>query len=69
MTAGHGLDIAERSVTRDEVGKPLQAMGVPVLAVVREGNLLHYNEPEVAEVRAGDVLVFVASLDPATDRS
>jgi voltage-gated potassium channel len=69
MTAGHGLDIAERSVRPDEVGKPLQAMGVPVLAVVREDNLLHYNEPEVAEVRAGDVLVFVASLDPAIDRS
>jgi voltage-gated potassium channel len=69
MTAGHGLDIAERSVTTDEVGKPLQAMGVPVLAVVRDGKLLHYNEPEVAEVRAGDVLVFVASVDPTASHN
>ena len=48
MTAGHGLDIAERIVTAEEVGQPLQGMGVPVLAVVREGWLLHYNEPEAA---------------------
>jgi voltage-gated potassium channel len=67
MTAGHGLDIAERSVSADEDGLPLQALGVPVLAVVRDGKLLHYNEPEVAAVRAGDVLVFVASLDPAAE--
>jgi voltage-gated potassium channel len=69
MTAGHGLDIAERSVTPEEDGLALQAMGAPVLAVVRQGKLLHYNEPEVAAVQAGDVLVFVASLDPTTDRS
>jgi hypothetical protein len=67
MTAGHGLDIAERPVTPEEAGQPLQAMGVPV--VVRQGKLLHYNQPEVAEVGAGDVLVFVASLDAAAGRS
>jgi voltage-gated potassium channel len=69
MTAGHGLDIAERPVTPDEVGKPLQSLGVPVLAVVRGGELLHYNEPSVAEVQSADVLVFVASIDVAGDRS
>jgi voltage-gated potassium channel len=69
MTAGHGLDIAERPVTPNEVGKPLQALGVPVLAVVRGGELLHYNEPSVAEVQVADVLVFVASIDAAGDRS
>jgi hypothetical protein len=37
-----------------------------VLAVVRDGKLLHYNEPEVAELRPGDVIVYVASLDAGT---
>jgi voltage-gated potassium channel len=68
MTAGHGLDIAERPVTPDEVGKPLQSLGMPVLAVVRGGELLHYNEPSVTEVQVADVLVFVASIDAAGDR-
>jgi voltage-gated potassium channel len=69
LTAGHGLDIAERAVTTAEVGKPLQSVGVPVLAVVRHGELLHYNEPAVAEIEAGDILVFVASADLAADNS
>jgi voltage-gated potassium channel len=68
MTAGHGLDIAERRVTDAEAGTSLQAMGVPVLAVVRDEKLLHYNEPEVSTLLAGDVVVFVASLDAVTDQ-
>jgi voltage-gated potassium channel len=66
MTAGHGLDIEEREVSPDEAGKTLASLGVPVLAVVRDGKLLHYNEPEVAELRPGDVIVYVASLDAGT---
>ncbi len=67
ITAGHGLDIAERTVTADEAGTRLQTLDVPVLAVVRSGKLRHYNEPEVAELLAGDVLVFVASIDPVAE--
>jgi voltage-gated potassium channel len=64
VTAGHGLDIGERAVTPEEVGKPLHEVGVPVLAIVRAGRLLHYNEPEAAELQAGDALIYVASVGP-----
>jgi voltage-gated potassium channel len=66
ITAGHGLDIVERLVTPGEVDRPLQSIGVPVLAVVRGGKLLHYNNPDAAELRAGDVLVYVDALDAET---
>ncbi|MGZ4631632.1 MAG: potassium channel family protein [Actinomycetes bacterium] len=64
MTAGHGLDIVEREVTADEAGSSLQSTGVPVLAVVRGGELLHFSDRQVAELRPGDVLIYVASLTP-----
>jgi len=61
MTAGHGLDILEREVTTDERGRRLDGLGFPVLAVFREGRLRHFDEPAVAELQAGDRLVYVAS--------
>jgi voltage-gated potassium channel len=67
MTAGHGLDISERKVTAEEVGRSPRTLDVPVLAVVRNGKLMHYNEPDVSQVRAGDVLIFVASVDGIYD--
>jgi voltage-gated potassium channel len=64
MTAGHGLDILEREVTDAEAGLAPTAVGMPVLAVVRGGALLHFNDPDAAVLQAGDRLVYVASLGP-----
>jgi len=64
MTAGHGLDILEREVSAEEVGRGLDALGFPVLAVVRDRQLLHFNDPDAAQLRSGDVLVYVASIGP-----
>jgi voltage-gated potassium channel len=61
MTAGHGLDIAEREVGAHEAGRPIDAVGVPVLAIVRGETLLHFNDPDAAELRSGDRLIYVDS--------
>ena len=62
LSSGHGLDVAERPVAPDEAG-PLAELMVrqPVLAVVRDGNVRTYDDPDVQTVRAGDHLVYVKS--------
>lgn len=66
MTAGHGLDILERLVSPDEAGRPVGAIGEPVLAVVRDGSLLHFNDPAAGQLQAGDRLIYVASVGPGS---
>jgi voltage-gated potassium channel len=63
MSAGHGLDLLEREVTSGEAGQPLQSTGAPVLALVRNDKLLHYNDPAAAMLQSGDVLIYVATVE------
>ena len=58
---GRGLDLVEREVRPDEVGASPQETGAPVLAVVRGGSTLPYDDPQVAQLRAGDRLIYVAA--------
>ncbi|HEX7187933.1 MAG TPA: NAD(P)-binding protein, partial [Actinomycetes bacterium] len=58
---GHGLDLVERDVTPDEVGSDPRAIPTPVLAVVRDGRNHPYDDPEVAQLQAGDRLIYVSS--------
>jgi voltage-gated potassium channel len=57
---GRGLDLLEREVRPDEVGSAPQATGAPVLAVVRGSKKLPYDDPEAAQLKAGDRLIYVA---------
>ena len=68
MSTGHGLDVAERAVSPEEVG-PLDQikLRVPVLAVVRDGEVLMFDDDKAQELRAGDRLLYVNS-NPAQDR-
>jgi voltage-gated potassium channel len=66
MTAGHGLDIQERTVTAEEAGRAPGTLGFPVLAVVRASTLLHFDDPGAAALQPGDRLVFVASVTPGS---
>ncbi|WP_207945560.1 potassium channel family protein [Actinomadura sp. 7K534] len=74
LDQGSGLDLAEREVAPDEVGGPLGAVREPVLAVVRDGRLLPFDNPACASLAAGDRLIIVRSkrgagasaADPAT---
>jgi voltage-gated potassium channel len=62
ITVGSGLDIVERPVRDDEIGR-LEDLNphTPVVAVVRDGALLRFDDPRATELRAGDDLVVVVS--------
>jgi voltage-gated potassium channel len=58
LSVGQGLDIVEREVRAEEVG-PLAAVSStnPTVGVVRDERLLRFDDPEAAQLRAGDRLV------------
>jgi voltage-gated potassium channel len=56
---GRGLDLLEREVRQEDVGSAAQALGVPVLAVVRGGETLPYDDPAATSLQAGDRLIYV----------
>jgi voltage-gated potassium channel len=62
ITVGAGLDIVERAVADDEIG-PLEQLRTrnPVMAVVRDGELLRFDDPRAGELRPGDAVVEVVS--------
>jgi voltage-gated potassium channel len=60
ISAGSGLDIVERPVRDDEVGSLEQlSPHTPVLAIVRDGDLLRFDDPRAAELRPDDSVVVV----------
>ncbi|RCK71496.1 potassium transporter Kef [Desertihabitans brevis] len=70
LSSGEGLEIAERQVTAEEVGRaPAEVTDVRVLAVVRNQTLRRYYDPSVAQLETGDRLVVVrrSSSDIVTD--
>jgi len=61
-----GLEVAERAPDATEVGKGTEHVREPLLAVVREGHPLRYNDPGIGPIRTADRLV-VAREAPAAD--
>jgi len=61
IATGNGMDLVERDVRPDEVGSSPRQLDVPVLAVVRDGQQLAFDEPAVAELRAGDRVIYVST--------
>jgi voltage-gated potassium channel len=59
LSFGEGLDLAARAVTEEEVGGRPTDLGLPVLAVVRDGRRLLYTDPAAAELRRGDEILYV----------
>jgi len=62
LTVGEGLEIDEVRITREQQGK-LSALDLPgpVLAIVRDGSLLRFDDDGAHEVRDGDRVVVVSS--------
>jgi voltage-gated potassium channel len=62
MTIGSGMDIAEREVGRDDVGRaPNVVADAPVVAVVRGGETLRFDDPRIGALEAGDRVVCLQS--------
>lgn len=55
LTVGEGLDITERSIGPQDAGPaPVQRTEAIVLAIVRGGEVIRFDDPRAAELRAGD---------------
>ena len=62
LSVGEGLDILQRPVEEDEVG-PIGNVRSrhPILAVVRDGHLLRFDDERAASLERGDQLVCICS--------
>jgi voltage-gated potassium channel len=63
LSVGSGLDIIERVVGTEEAGRTIRDLpeGDRVVAVVRDGELLRFDDPSVEGLRDGDRLVCLRS--------
>ena len=62
MTVGTGMDIVERDVRPEHVGGPPQTGdGAPVIAIIRRGETLRFDDPRIRTLEAGDRVVCLCS--------
>jgi voltage-gated potassium channel len=59
LTQGTGLEVAERDLLVNEVGKSPQSLPDQVIAVVRDEKVYRYFDPVVTQMARGDRLVVV----------
>ncbi len=62
LTVGQGLDLVQRPVREEDIG-PIEDVHSrdPVLAVVRDGTLIRFDDDRVSRLVAGDELVYLQS--------
>ncbi|GKQ38748.1 NAD-binding protein of Kef-type K+ transporter [Streptomyces sp. A012304] len=60
MTLGSGLELIERPITEDEVGKSPRACPDLVLAVLRGRDLLEFADPRLQNLKLGDHVITVS---------
>jgi voltage-gated potassium channel len=67
LSVGSGLDIVERDVDEEHVGRPLREfeVGAPAVAVVRGKDLLRFDDPRAESLERGDRVVCLCSNDAA----
>jgi voltage-gated potassium channel len=63
LSYGQGMDIAERAAGPDDVGRGPRACLEPVLAVIRGGRRLQFDDPGVGEILGTDRLIVVQAAD------
>ena len=62
LSIGEGLDLVEREIGVDEAGPRGEVVGNDLLVgVVRGGKMLRFDDPQTAELQAGDRLVCLRS--------
>ena len=65
LSYGEGLEVAQRQVRPDEVGRPpIELAGERVIAVVRNRTLRRFYDPTCAALQAGDQVIVVRAADP-----
>ena len=63
LAVGAGLDIIEREVTAGEVGRALPELSNedPVIAVIRDEEIIRFDDARLASLQAGDRLICLCS--------
>ncbi|MFT4010957.1 MAG: potassium channel family protein [Nocardioidaceae bacterium] len=59
LSAGEGLEVAQRDLLVNEVGKQPQQLPDQVVAVLRDGHVFRYYDPTVTQLARGDRLIVV----------
>ena len=67
LTASGGMALTVRALADGEVGLAPGDLKQPVAAVVRDGRLHSYDDPEVARLAPGDRVVCIADLDRSSE--
>ena len=63
LTVGEGLDVSEREIDSDEAGTETEApLDRVTLAVVRDGELLRFDDSRIGKLRPGDRVVELRGL-------
>jgi voltage-gated potassium channel len=68
LNRGHGLDLTERAVHPDEVGRAARDAAGAVIAVLRDERLLAVDDPGAERLQPGDQLILIASNASAGQR-
>jgi voltage-gated potassium channel len=66
LVAGRGLELAERPVASDEIGRPpdpARCEGLPI-AIVRDHRRIPFDDPAFGAVQAGDVVISITGQSP-----
>jgi voltage-gated potassium channel len=65
LNVGSGIDLVEREVRREEEGRPVTDVspGEPVLGIIRDGQLMRFDDERVATVKAGDRVICLCAND------
>jgi voltage-gated potassium channel len=63
LVTGAGLDISQREVAPDEIGKQVDELPALIVAVLRNEQLLRYDNPTIHQLRRDDHVVVVRSAD------
>lgn len=61
LTVGEGLDLVEREASADELAGRGSTPGQLVVAVVRGGEMIRFDDPRAAELSSGDRVVCLCS--------
>ena len=62
ISIGSGMDITEREVADEEIGRPPNAVfEAPVVAILRAGETLRFDDPRASRLETGDRLVCLRS--------
>ncbi len=61
LSFGSGMDLAERGLGALEVGRAPGDLGIPVVAVSRDGRVMDYGDPDIGDLRGGDRILYVAA--------